>query len=126
MHDNSMKRTRDSTSVFTAPPKRNEDLLTVDSDRHSAAGTSVDFRVRVSDFNNSLNNLDVSAYQDWEVGVESVSAPNNGEAFHSIDENNQSMFFCLEFYNEWCWRARLLLSSVLPTTRALLRPEPSS
>ena len=84
MHDNSMKRTRDSTWVFTAPPKRNEYLLTV---------VSVDFRVRVSDLYNSLNELDVSAYQDWEVGVESVLAPNNGEAFHSIDENNQSMGF---------------------------------
>ena len=83
--------------------------------------------MRVSDLNNRLNDLDVSMYQDWVVGVESVSAPNNGEAFHSIDKNNQSMvFFCLEFYNEWCWRARLLLSSVLPTTQALLRPEPSS
>ena len=91
MHDNSMKRTRDSTWVFTAPPKCNEYLLTVDSDRHSAAGTSVDFSVRVSDLNNSLKELDVSAYQDWEVGVESVSAPNNGEAFHSIDANNQNM-----------------------------------
>ena len=88
-----MKRTRDSTWVFTASPKRNEYLLTVDSDRHSAAG-----RVRVSNLNNSLNELDVSAYQDWEVGVESVSAPNNGEAFHSIDENNQCMgFFVLNF-----------------------------
>ena len=76
MHDNSMKRTSDSTWVFTTPPKRNEYLLTGESDRHSAAGTSVDFRVRVSDLNNSLNELDVSAYQDWEVGVESVSAPN--------------------------------------------------
>ena len=80
-------------------------MLTVDSDRHSPVGTSVDFRVRVSDLNKSLNELDVGAYQDWEVEVESVSAPNNGEAFHSIDENNQSM-------------------GVIQ--RALLRPEPSS
>ena len=36
-------------------------------------GTSVDFRVRVSDLNNSLNELDVSAYQDCEVEVEPSS-----------------------------------------------------
>ena len=37
-------------------------------------------------------------HRDWEVGVESVSAPNNVEAFHTIDEKNQSMrFFTLGF-----------------------------
>ena len=98
MHDKLMKRTRPSTWVITSPPDRDDYLLTINSERHAGEGTSVDFRVRVSDLNISLNELDLSEYQDWEVGAESVSAPNNGEAFHSIDEKNQSMgFFTLGF-----------------------------
>ena len=77
--------------MITSPPDRDDYLLTINSECHAGEGTSVDFRVRVLDLNISLSELDSSEYQDWEVGVESVSALNNGEAFHSIDEKNQSI-----------------------------------
>ena len=46
----------------------------------------------------SLNEPESGEHRDLEVGVESVSAPNDGEAFHTIDEKNQCMgFFTLGF-----------------------------
>ena len=93
-----MKRGRPSTWMITSPPDHEDYLLTINSDPHAAHGLAVDFRVKVSEQNISLNELELGEHRDWEVGVESVSAPNNGEAFHTIDEKNQSMgFFTLGF-----------------------------
>ena len=93
-----MKRGRPSTWMITSPPHHEDYLLTIKSVRHAAHGLAVDFRVKVSELNISLNELELGGHRDWEVGVESVSASNNGEAFHTIDEKNQSMgFFTLGF-----------------------------
>ena len=87
-----------STWMITSPPDHEDYLLTINSDRHAAHGLAVDFRVKVSELNISLNELELGEHRDWEVGIESVSAPNNGEAFHTIEEKNQSMgFFTLGF-----------------------------
>ena len=84
--------------MITSPPDHEDYRLTINSERHPAHGLAVAFRVKVSELNISLNELELGDHRDWEVGVESVSAPNNGEAFHTISEKIQSMgFFTLGF-----------------------------
>ena len=97
-----MKRARPSTWMITSPPNQEDYLLTVNSDQHAThGGIGVDFRVKVSDLGISLNELEFGEHKDWEVGVESLPAPNNPESFHTIDEKNVSIgFFTLGFTGE--------------------------
>ena len=94
-----MKRARPLTWMITSPPNQEDYLLTVYSDQHAThSGIGVDFHVKVSDLGISLNKLEFGEHKDWEVGAESLSAPNNPESFHAIDEKNESIcFFTLGF-----------------------------
>ena len=96
-----MKRARPSTWMITSPPNQDDYLLTVNSDQHATHGIGVDFLVKVSDLGISLNELEFGEHKDWEVGVESLSAPNSPESFYTIGEKNESLgFFTLGFTAE--------------------------
>ena len=59
------------------PSNQQDYLLTVNPVQHATHG--VDFRVKVSALGISLNELEFGEHKDWEVGVESLPAPNNPE-----------------------------------------------
>ena len=109
-----MKRDRPLTWMITSPPDHEDYLLTINSERYAAHGLAVDFRVKVSELNISLNELELGEHRDWEVDGESVSAPNNGEAFHTIDEKNHSMGFL-----RLASRQRGLVGEITFTQRAI-------
>ena len=51
--------------MITSPPDHEDYLLPINSERHAAHGLAVDFRVKVSELNISLNELELGKHRDW-------------------------------------------------------------